>query len=131
MTSPLWHASDTFFFTPVLFVQVQRQGTCILAASSGAGPAMTASSIVEEFYAVQQPATYNIRYSEALKVQAGAVSDSIVPEQDASLYIRVAQQRQARPFESLMSVSRSCCVMQHMSNQEQLLIDQQSDQMSF
>lgn len=66
------HASEvcqpkTLFRT--LF-QVQRQQACRLAANSGAGPAMTASSIVEEFYAVQQPATYNIRYSEALKVQA-------------------------------------------------------------
>ncbi|KAK9819232.1 hypothetical protein WJX74_010056 [Apatococcus lobatus] len=49
--------------------EVQRLA-CRLAASSGAGPTMTASSIVEEFYAVQQPATYNIRYSEALKAFA-------------------------------------------------------------
>lgn len=69
-----------------LFVQVQRQGFCLLAASSGAGQAMTASSIVEEFYAVQQPATYNMRYSEALKVQAGAVSDSSMPEQVTVLF---------------------------------------------
>ena len=55
--------------------------------------AMTASSIVEEFYAVQQPATYNIRYSEALKVLAGAVSDSSSPELVTIMFTGVAHTR--------------------------------------
>ncbi|KAK9863315.1 hypothetical protein WJX84_001159 [Apatococcus fuscideae] len=56
--------------TPTRHTEAQRQQRNRAASSSGASPAMTASSIVEEFYAVQQPASYNIRYSEALKAFA-------------------------------------------------------------